>query len=726
MSSDAQTTLSTSTSSPSPSSRHHPHSPSSSSTSSHSHSHLQPSHHPHSSNSSSRLALSRSFFRSVSDVSKSAFAYSSSSSSASTSTHSTETCSSAMSSTSTVHLAVERRPSDGSLINDGLAVNENGKARHEALPRAPSPSQLDPHPRPHPHAHGNSSSRANPRASSPLLAPPPLPLPQLPHSEHARGSNDGHPTSLSVNVNSNFDTYDPFAAHYAPPTQPNSRKRLSPPTTSAVVPAPTTTNVVDRESPTRLLPPLPKIVGNVKQVSRPRALSLGPPPNRPLPPAPAPVQPLNIRRRPRAQTVGTTSPIIPVEPTTTASLAAFTATVSQPVVGLGMGVLPISPPATASSRLDFDSILDVVVTPAAESVDVYGGMLVDDDSKTASRPTTPATISSLPYLRGSESTNMLSLHAGARHSRGSSLSGSEWDGCSRTVSEMSLSLFPAPPARSIPATEPPVAASSSLLPPPSSLTSVLELPTPPVTPTNPRFVPNAPGPYSTSVASRSTSTIRPSKLEEGGDQDSCVLPLEDQSRLDYNTPATRPPSEATAPSVRYSADSSCSEPGFPSSATTVSSHETSVEDSVCPTSLDTDQTSEMMHIVDSPPRSSRSSVQQQQKRKAGAGSSVSKSNTLWCPPSPPQADRHSTQGKDKFNLLPNFYFDATFTASHHAPPSPPSALPGQPPSTPIKHRKSGVARREQLLNLLSANESAAQLRSPGSPWGGRVEWGEAL
>ncbi|KAG8953631.1 hypothetical protein FRC04_001835 [Tulasnella sp. 424] len=453
----------------------------------------------------------------------------------------------------------------------------------------------------------------------------------------------------------------------------------------------------------------------------------GPPPNRPLPPAPVPIQPLNIRRRARAQTVGTTSPMV-----SPAAAESIPATVSQPVVGLGVvGVLPISPPPTAGPKLHFDSsILDVVVTPATESSAGFGDItmtITDDDSKTASRPTTPATISSLPYLRSSESTNMLSLHAG-RHSRGSSLSGSEWDGCSRTVSEMSLSLFPAPPpsaARSAPTvTEPPAGtSSSSLLPPPSSLSSVLELPTPPVTPTGLRFVPENAGLYSASLASRSTSTIRPpSKPEEEGsvvvDRDSCVLPLEDQCHLHHNTPATRPPSP---PSVRYSADSTRSDPDFVSSATTVSSHEmdTSVEDSLYRTSLDTDQTSEMMmmHIVDSPPRSTRSSTH----RKAVKGS-PSKARMLWCPPSPPQADRHSTQGKDKFNLLPNFYFDATFAGDAATT----DASAGQPPSTPIKHRKSGVARREQLLNLLSANETAAQLRSPGSPWGGRVEWGEAL
>ncbi|KIO18660.1 hypothetical protein M407DRAFT_157417 [Tulasnella calospora MUT 4182] len=340
----------------------------------------------------------------------------------------------------------------------------------------------------------------------------------------------------------------------------------------------------------------------------------------------------------------------------------------------------------------------------------------------------PATVSSLPYLRGSDSVNVSStagLHAGG-HSRNSSLSGSEWDGSSRTVSEMSLSLFPAPPARSTPTTEPAVASSSLLLPPPSSLSAVLELPTPPITPTNPRFVPVTPGLYSASMASRSTSTIRPSKpeMEAAVDRDSCVLPLEDQIHLHHNTPVTRPPSEVAAPSVRYSADSSRSEPDFISSATTVSSHEmdTSIEGSVfCRTSLDTDQTSEMMmHIVDSPPRSSRGSLR---RKAAAAASSSSQARMLWCPPSPPQADRHSTQGKDKFNLLPNFYFDATFAggAAHT------TNMPCQPPSTPIKHRKSGVARREQLLNLLSANESAAaQLRSPGSPWAGRVEWGEAL
>ncbi|KAG8923848.1 hypothetical protein FRC01_012257 [Tulasnella sp. 417] len=150
--------------------------------------------------------------------------------------------------------------------------------------------------------------------------------------------------------------------------------------------------------------------------------------------------------------------------------------------------------------------------------------------------------------------------------------------------------------------------------------------------------------------------------------------------------------------------------------------DTSVEESVCRTSLDTDQTSErMMHIVDSPPRSSRGSLR---RKAAAAASSSANARMLWCPPSPPQADRHSTQGKDKLNLLPNFYFDATFAGV--APVT--NNLPGQAPSTPITitNRKSGAARREQLLNLLSANESAAQRRSPGSPWAGRVEWGEAL
>ncbi|KAG9036513.1 hypothetical protein FS837_001654 [Tulasnella sp. UAMH 9824] len=446
----------------------------------------------------------------------------------------------------------------------------------------------------------------------------------------------------------------------------------------------------------------------------------GPPPNRPLPPAPVPIQPLNIRRRARAQTVGTTSPMVSPAPTPEAS--SVTTTVSQPVVGSNAGGIspPISPPPTAGSKLDFgvSSILDVVVTPAAESVDF------DDIAKMMETGGSPATVSSLPYLRRSDSVGMSStgLHAGG-HSRNSSLSGSEWDGSSRTVSEMSLSLFPAPPARPTPTTEPAVASASSLMPPPSSLSSVLELPTPPVTPTGHRFVPATPGLYSASVASRSTSTIRPSNPEEAapGDRDSCVLPLEDQVHLHRNTPVTRPPSEVAEPPVRYSADSSRSEPDFISSATTVSSHEmdTSVEESLCRTSLDTDQTSErMMHIVDSPPRSSRNSLRR--KAAAAAGSSAN-ARMLWCPPSPPQADRHSTQGKDKFNLLPNFYFDATFAGG--APVT--NNLPGQPPSTQIKNRKSGVARREQLLNLLSANESAAQ-RSPGSPWAGRVEWGEAL
>ncbi|KAG8918825.1 hypothetical protein FRC00_012042, partial [Tulasnella sp. 408] len=181
------------------------------------------------------------------------------------------------------------------LLRDVLhALNENGKARHEALPRAPTPSQLDPHPQP------SSTRLVVPQTS---LAPTSTLL--APASSHpepsSRGVNDGAPSHHpTANITSNnFDGYDPFAAHYTPPsssttTTSSTRKRLSPPS----VPALTTSGFasVGGTAPESLSPLqlAPKIglsssspggtVGKqqqqllsvqTKSAGRPRALSLG-------------------------------------------------------------------------------------------------------------------------------------------------------------------------------------------------------------------------------------------------------------------------------------------------------------------------------------------------------------------------------------------------------------------------------------------------------------------
>ena len=452
--------------------------------------------------------------------------------------------------------------------------------------------------------------------------------------------------------------------------------------------------------PTSTPPPIP--ARNKARLIAPQA----PPPARPLPAVPQVlpfVAPLNVRRRRgRANTVGsgTTSPREMSPQPLNVSTGVSQGSTRRPFTP------PISPPPTAGSQLVFDSLLDVVITPAdvtpVHSPERNGHRYV---------PETPGTSSSLPYLCKSTSSQDLLRSDAASTLRPSSRSSDRWDSSSRTASETSLSMFPAPPTLSpsklqlqLPiemaspirsTSAPPSNRPQSFLPRiphVASAASISDLETPPITPDDSEF----PLLYSLGVASASTSTIRPNS---DGKRDT-IMQLDEPSEA---LASPRASTESTSSSYATAMSSELSEDHTTSSA--ASSHSSSVTSAESIRSSEDSQRSTTPTPMVTITKSTSGRPSRHMLHAMWIHNHSDEGNDSLKVPSLPA----SGEPNDTFSLLPSFFFE------------PKSKRPSTP-TGPVTLSP----RKERLLHLLTAPGAGSLQRSPGSPYQGKVEWGEAL
>lgn len=407
----------------------------------------------------------------------------------------------------------------------------------------------------------------------------------------------------------------------------------------------------------------------------------GPPPGRPLPPAP--VAPLSVRRRSRAQTI--VSSAVPKPSPLELSLPPNARFVD---FELGTITPPISPPVTSAPRHIPDKSLEVVVVTPGDKAGLGADLVADIHV-----PDTPRSSSSLPYLQASpmhvlepEPEVVKPEVVTKKKTSLSSASLLGWD-YSRAGSEMSLSLFPQPPAAGT--AQPslgavtkdgkatPASPTIKIAPPPPHH----ELPTPPITPSTFEFPSSLL--YNATIASQSSSTIRPATA----------------------VPQRQSSASTLSPSIKSEARSSGSylssmdRDDLTSSATTVCSQDPdcSIGSYGLRSSSETDrsQTTSSHYTV---------APQTAQKAQVMVGS-------LWTEGSSPMLALPS-MGPDTFSLLSNMDFGQALL---------------ELPSTPRKDGSLLSRRHEQLSMLVAADDMKGGLpMSPGSPYVGGVEWGQAL